>query len=142
MLTAQSGYCSPDEMTYSARMMPYERLKAWKVSHELALETYRQTETWPRTELFGLTSQTRRAALSIPTNIAEGAAKLGPREFRRFLDMSLGSLSELSYLLLFSRERGFLSIEDWKHLESHRNRAGQLIWCLYRSIQRSALAKE
>jgi four helix bundle protein len=123
-------------------MMPYEKLKAWKVSHELALKTYRQTDTWPRTELFGLTSQTRRAALSIPTNIAEGAAKLGPREFRRFLDMSLGSLSELSYLLLFSRERGFLSIEDWKHLDSLRNRAGQLIWCLYRSIQRSALAKE
>ena len=137
MLPAQFGFCSPDKITYSARMMPYEKLEAWKVSHELALETYRQTETWPKTELFGLTSQTRRAALSVPTNIAEGAAKLGPREFRRFLDTSLGSLSELSYLLLFSRDRGYLSTENWVRLDGQRNRTGQLVWGLYRSIQRS-----
>jgi four helix bundle protein len=71
-------------------MMPYEKLEAWKTSHELALDIYRKSETWPRTELFGLTSQARRAALSIPTNIAEGVAKLGAREFRRYLDSPSG----------------------------------------------------
>ncbi|MGZ8399314.1 MAG: four helix bundle protein [Gemmatimonadales bacterium] len=58
--------------------MPYEKYHAWRVSHSLALEVYQATEQWPRSELYGLTAQTRRAALSVPTNIAEGAAKLGP----------------------------------------------------------------
>jgi four helix bundle protein len=121
-------------------MMPYEKLVAWKVAHELALEIYRVTEEWPRSELHGLTSQARRAALSIPTNIAEGVAKAGPREFRRFLDMCLGSASELSYLLLFSRDHGLLSLAEWEQLDSKRNRVGQLLWRLYRSIQRRARA--
>ena len=69
---------------------------------------YSSTEGWPKRELYGLTAQTRRAALSVPTNIAEGAAKRGPRELRRYLDIALGSLSELSYLLFFSKERGLL----------------------------------
>jgi four helix bundle protein len=116
-------------------MMPYEKLLAWKVAHQLALDTYRTTEQWPRNEMYGLTSQTRRAALAIPTNIAEGVAKSGPREFRRFLDVSLGSASELSYLLLFARDRKILSLEDWGRLDSNRNRVGQLLWRLYRSIQ-------
>src|SRR3954452_25188815 len=90
-------------------MMPYEKLTAWTVAHELALEIYGVTENWPKNELYGLTAQTRRAALSIPTNIAEGVAKSGSREFRRYLDVSLGSSSELSYLLLFGRDRGMLS---------------------------------
>jgi four helix bundle protein len=116
------------------------KLNAWKVAHALALETYEATEAWPKTELYSLTAQTRRAALSVPTNIAEGAAKLGPREFRRYLDISLGSLSELSYLLLFSRDRGLLSTLEWQRLDAHRNRAGQLVWRLYRWVQRRALA--
>jgi four helix bundle protein len=120
--------------------MPYEKLLAWKVAHELALDIYRVTERWPRSELYGLTSQARRAALSIPTNIAEGVAKAGPREFRRFLDMCLGSASELSYLLLFSRDRGLLSLAEWEQLDSKRNRVGQLLWRLYRSIQRRTRA--
>jgi four helix bundle protein len=119
-------------------MMPYESLEAWKVAHDLALETYRITEKWPRSELYGLTAQTRRAALSVPTNLAEGAAKLGPREFRRYLDICLGSLSELSYLLRFGRDRALLSIADWERLDGQRNRAGQLVWRLYRSIQQRA----
>ena len=65
----------------------------------------------PQAERFGLTIQVRRAALSVPTNIAEGAAKRGSREFRRFLDIALGSLAELSYLLRFSRDYGLLTEE-------------------------------
>jgi four helix bundle protein len=119
-------------------MMPYEKLTAWTVAHELALEIYAVTENWPRNELYGLTAQTRRAALSIPTNIAEGVAKSGPREFRRYLDVALGSSSELSYLLLFGRDRGMLSADRWEQLSTKRNRAGQLLWKLYRSIQHRA----
>jgi four helix bundle protein len=119
-------------------MMPYEKFEAWQVAHQLALEIYRVTDHWPKEERFGLTIQLRRAALSAPTNIAEGAAKRGNREFRRFLDIALGSLSEVSYLLRFSRDRELLTTECWLELETLRNRAGQLTWRLYRSISRAA----
>jgi four helix bundle protein len=95
-------------------MMPYERFEAWKVTHELALEVYRVTETWPKSERYELTSQTRRAALSAPTNIAEGAAKHGSREFRRYLDIAKGSLSELCYLLALAEIVEFLRWKDSK----------------------------
>ena len=120
-------------------MMPYEKYEAWKVSHSLALEVYQVTEQWPKSELYGLTAQTRRAALSVPTNIAEGAAKFGPREFRRYLDISLGSLSELSYLLLFGRDRQLLEAAEWQRLDTLRNHAGKLVWGLYRWAQRAGL---
>jgi four helix bundle protein len=87
-------------------MMPYERFEAWKITHQLALQVYSVTERWPKSERYELTSQIRRASLSAPTNIAEGAAKRGRQEFRRFLDIARGSLSEVSYLLRFSKDRG------------------------------------
>jgi four helix bundle protein len=119
-------------------MMPYEKFEAWKVTHELALEVYRITEQWPKAERYELTSQTRRAALSVPTNIAEGAAKRGISEFRRYLDISLGSLSELSYLLRFSRDRGILDDEKYCAIDELRRRAGTLTWRLYACLSRAA----
>ena len=83
------------------------------------------------TERFGLVSQVRRTAISIPANIAEGAAKTGPREFRRFLDISLGSFSELTYLLLFARDRGLPSDAA---IEPVRLITGRQLWGLYRSL--------
>ncbi len=118
-------------------MMPYERFDAWKLGHALALELYCATDKWPKEERFGLTSQLRRAALSVPTNIAEGAAKRGPREFRRFLDIALGSLAEISYLLRFGLDRGLIPPERWSELESLRNRVNLVTWMLYRSVSRS-----
>ena len=119
-------------------MAPYERLDAWRLAHRLALLVYEATDSWPAEERFGLTIQLRRAALSVPTNIAEGAAKRGHREFRRFLDIALGSLSEVTYLLHFSRDRGLLTPECWLELEALRNRAGILTWRLYRSVSPQA----
>jgi four helix bundle protein len=104
-------------------MMPYERFQAWQAAHELALEIFRLTDRWPTEERFGFTIQLRRAALSAPTNIAEGAAKRGGREFRRFLDIALGSLAEVSYLLRFSRDYGLLSPEAWVKIEDLRSQA-------------------
>ena len=115
-------------------MMPYERFEAWKVTHELALEVYRITDQWPLCERYGLTAQIRRAALSAPTNIAEGASKRGPREFRRYLDIARGSLSELSYLLRFSKDRGILNDETYLTINGLRDRAGKVTWGLYASL--------
>ena len=78
-------------------MMPYERPTAWRAAHAIAVEIYKTTQAFPKHELYGLTSQLRRAAVWIPANIAEGAAKRGSPEFRRFLDVALGSFSEVSY---------------------------------------------
>ena len=116
--------------------MPYEKFEAWKITHQLALEVYRITAGWPITERYLLTAQTRRAALSIPTNIAEGAAKRGPREFRRYLDISLGSLSELSYLLRFSKDCGVLNEEGFRTLDRLRSQAGVVTWRLYACMAR------
>src|SRR3954468_12971809 len=111
-----------------SRMVPYERFDAWKKAHQLALQVYLVTDGWPVTERYGLTTQIRRAALSAPTNIAEGSAKRGPRELRRYLDIALGSLSEVSYLLRFTRDRGILAEADFKALDQLRNQAGRLTW--------------
>ncbi|HEX6407408.1 MAG TPA: four helix bundle protein, partial [Gemmatimonadales bacterium] len=117
------------------RMVPYDRFTAWKVAHELALTVYAESETWPLRERYGITAQIRRAALSAPTNIAEGSAKRGKRELRRYLDIALGSLSEVSYLLRFSRDRGILGREKFAEIDELRNRAGQLTWKLYESLR-------
>src|SRR3954470_5292077 len=119
-------------------MMPYERFQAWRVAHELALNIYRVTERWPVAERYHLTAQTRRAALSAPTNIPEGAAKRGPREFRRYLDIARGSLSELSYLLLVSRDCGILDPATIERLSEARHRVGKLTWGLYAAMQSRA----
>ncbi len=102
----------------------------------MVLRVYEATDPWPKSERFGLALQLRRAALSVPTNMAEGAAKRGRREFRRFLDIALGSLSEVTYLLRFSRDRGLLTPELWLELENLRDTAGKLTWGLYHKVSR------
>ncbi len=115
-------------------MAHYENLVAWRECHALTLCVYRVTRGFPKDELYGLTSQARRAAFSAAANIAEGAAKRGPNEFRRFLDVSLGSLAELAYALRLSRELGLLSDQAWAEVDELRNRAGYLTWRLYRGV--------
>ena len=114
--------------------MPYERFEAWQVCHKLVLAVYRATSNFPVSERYGIRSQARRAAFSAAANIAEGSAKRGVREFRRYLDISIGSLSELAYALRISKDLGFLSSAKFKELDCLRNRAGQLTWQLYRSM--------
>ena len=98
------------------------------------LETYRATKSFPREELYGLTSQTRRAAFSAAANIVEGSAKHSVREYRRFLDITIGSLAELGYAFRVARELGMMSDANWETLEDLRRRAGFLTWRLYTSL--------
>jgi four helix bundle protein len=115
---------------------PYERLHAWRECHELALAVFRVTKTFPDEERYGLTSQLRRAAFSAPVNIVEGSSRKSRKEFRRFLDISVSSLSEVGYALLFAKEAGFLDEELWKDLSDRQNRARFLTWRLYRVLGR------
>jgi len=119
-------------------MAPYERFRAWRECHALALTVYRATETFPVHERYGLTSQARRAAVSAAANIVEGSARRGSKEFRRFLDVALGSLSEVGYILRLSRELGFLREEAWSELHGVQSRAHFLTWRLYESVARAS----
>ena len=119
-------------------MLAHERLQAWRLSHELVLAVYSVTASFPKHELYGLTSQARRAAFSAAANIAEGAAKRGAAEFRRFLDISIGSLAELAYILRLCKDLGLLSVDDWNRVDSLRRRAGYVTWQLYRAVRSAA----
>ena len=113
---------------------PYERLHAWRECHELALAVYAASKTFPGDERYGLTSQIRRAAFSAPVNIVEGSARKSRKEYRRFLDISLSSLTELGYALRFMAEAGLLPEVTWRQLSDRQNRARFLTWRLYRSM--------
>ena len=115
--------------------MAFERLHAWREAHRLALSIYRLSGGWPPAERYGLISQARRAAISIPSNIAEGAAKRGVRELGRHLDIAIGSFAELTYLLRLAHDMGYATPEEWAAVESIRACTGKLLWGLYRKVR-------
>lgn len=119
-------------------MMPYERFRAWRACDELTVAVYRATATFPRHELYGLVSQARRAAFSAAANIAEGSAKRGPREFRRYLDIAIGSLSELAYTLRLSSRLEYINAAQWHELDDLRAGASRLTWLLYKRVAGSS----
>ena len=112
-------------------MAMHERFEAWQAAHSLALEVFAVSDQWPRSELYVITAQVTRAALSIPCNIAEGAARQGRREFARYLNIALGSLAELRYLRRFSRDRGLCQEAQWQSLTALLERTGRLLFGLY-----------
>jgi len=112
---------------------PYKNLIVWQVADELARLTYGATKSFPRHEVYGLTSQLRRAALSIVLNIIEGSARSSKNEFRQFLRISLGSLAETTYLLEFALEQGYLNRNDFQQIMGLRERCGKLLWKLFKS---------
>jgi four helix bundle protein len=113
---------------------PYERFQAWSACHELVLLVYLHSKAWPGEERYGLTAQARRAAFSAAANISEGSAKRGPREFRRFLDSAVGSLSELAYTLRLAADVGYLTKDQATELEILRDHASRLTWGLYAAV--------
>jgi four helix bundle protein len=90
-------------------MKDFRDLKVWEKGHALAVAVYKATGDFPKREMYGLTIQLRRACASIPANIAEGCGRQGDAELGRFLQISMGSASELEYHLLLARDLGFLS---------------------------------
>src|SRR5437899_9136197 len=116
-------------------MKRYERLEAWQAAHQLVLLTYRVTKSFPREELYGLTSQLRRAAFSVAANIAEGSAKRGRREFARYLDIAVGSVTEVEIGLRLARNRGYIDQQQWNKLEGGRNHAGAVTWRLLQAMR-------
>lgn len=97
-------------------MRDFRKIQVWQKSHELALRLYKVTSVFPREELYGLTSQIRRASASIPSNIAEGCGRNTQTELARFVHIASGSASELDYHLLLAQDLGFINQEIYLEL--------------------------
>jgi four helix bundle protein len=96
----------------------FKDLKVWEKSHHLARNVYKMTTQFPRSEVYGLTSQLRRSSVSIPSNIAEGCGRGGDVELARFCQIAMGSASELEYQLLLSRDLAYFSDDQFTELSS------------------------
>ncbi len=114
----------------------YRELEVWQVSMDLANQIYDITEAFPKNELYGLTSQIRRAAISIPSNIAEGSARTGTKELLHFINISRGSLAELETQLILSERRKYTDSETLKNLLATTVKIGKMLTRLYQSIER------
>ena len=115
----------------------YRDLKAWQKAMELVTEIYRNTRTFPREETYGLTSQIRRAAISIPSNIAEGQGRRLPGDFQYFLRNARGSLLELETQILISGNLGYLQGHEVEDLLKRSAEVGRILNGLIASIKKS-----
>ena len=94
----------------------YKKIKAWRLADRLALEVYKATKNFPKSETWALTSQMRRAAISVPANIVEGATRKNKKEYLQFLYIAISSLMELGYYIKFAKEVKYLTTGNFKSL--------------------------
>ncbi len=106
----------------------YKDIIAWQKSHELVLFVYQLTEKFPKSELFGLVSQMRRCAVSIPSNLAEGFKRKHLNDSLHFYNISQGSLEELRYQLLLSKDLKYIKDEEYQKAETLADEAAKLIY--------------
>jgi four helix bundle protein len=100
-------------------MGDFRKLSVWQKSYQLALMSYRLTGSFPKEEMFGITSQMRRTAASIPANVAEGSGRRGDPELRRFCQIALGSANELEFFAMLSRDLGYLDAQRYNSLNEN-----------------------
>lgn len=116
-------------------MRPHQKLEAWGKSVDLVVEVYKATDGFPKEEKFGLISQIRRAAVSVPANIAEGAGRSTAKEFAYFISNAQGSASELETELIIAHRLGYLSETLFSQLISSLERIGRLITGLSKHVR-------
>ena len=121
---------------------PHHRLDVWKRSLDFVTEVYRATAIFPDEEKFGLVSQMRRAAVSIPSNIAEGAGRSSGKQFGYFLDIAQGSISELETQILISQNLKFLSSSQVKSLLHELGEISRMVFGLKRSLDKGRVNSE
>lgn len=116
-------------------MKDFKSLKAWGKAHELTLRIYNATKSFPKDELFGLTSQLRRAGASIPANIAEGCGRNGDAELARFLSIAAGSASEVEYHLLLAHDLNYLSHAEYEQLNEEINELKRMLTAFIQKLK-------
>lgn len=102
-------------------MQNYKNLKVWNSAHRFVLDLYKACQTFPREEVYGLTSQLKRAAISIPANIAEGCGKKSNADLAHFLNIALGSANETEYFMLLARDLSFIEKFQYERLITQIN---------------------
>ena len=107
----------------------------WQKADELAFKIYKVSKEFPKEEIYGITSQLRRAGLSVALNIVEGHARQGKAEFKQFLRIAMGFLSEVEYLMEFCNRLDYLKFMEYQKLEKTRNELGRMIWSFYKKIK-------
>jgi four helix bundle protein len=113
----------------------FKNLKVWEKAHTLTMDVYRSSKAFPREEIYGLTSQMRRASVSIGANIAEGACRGGAVDFARFLQMAMGSTSELEYELFLSYDLGLLGNADQQRLSTETIEVKRMLAALMKTLR-------
>jgi four helix bundle protein len=121
-------------------MEDFKDLRVWAKAHELTLAVYQKTRAFPKEEMYGLTSQLRRAAASVGANIAEGCGRRSDAEMRRFVQIARGSANEVEYHLLLAKDLDFLSDEDHKDLEAKVLKIQRMLAALVQSLRVPVLA--
>jgi four helix bundle protein len=116
-------------------MQDYRKLSVWEKAHLLTISVYKITRVFPKEELFALTSQIRRAAASIPANIAEGCGRGGGIELGRFLQIASGSAHELEYHFLLARDLGYLKTEEYDSLNTQVSEIKRMLSALVKKIK-------
>jgi four helix bundle protein len=119
----------------------FKNLKVWKKAHELTLVLYQSTRTFPKDEIYGLTSQIRRAAASVGANIAEGCGRRSDPEMKRFVQIARGSANEVEYHLLLARDLQFLTLGEFRCLEAQILEIQRMLAALSQRLQRPILAR-
>jgi len=115
----------------------YRKIKAWQFAGRLAVDVYKATAEFPKAEVWGLVSQMRRAAVSVPANIVEGSARRSQTEYVHFLYISISSLAELGYYIKFAREVGYLPAKTHDKLGSMHEETAKTLRGLINHIERS-----
>ncbi len=117
-------------------MRDYKNIKAYQLADSLVLDIYKATKDFPKDELYGLISQLRRAAVSVPANIVEGASRQHKRDYLNFLYTSRGSLAETGYLLELSRKLEYLTKEKFKNIEEIRIELSKTLYGLIMAVSK------
>jgi len=117
-------------------MRPHEKLEVWGKAIDFVVNIYKVTDSFPKEEKFGITSQIRRAAVSIPANIAEGAARQSPKEFAHFLSIAQGSASELETELLIAQRLNYLQEEVYLEMRTSLDSIGRMVVGLSQYLKR------
>ena len=114
----------------------FRKLIVWQKAHQLVILVYKLTEKFPKHEMFGLTSQLRRAMVSVPANVAEGYGAGGKGQFGRYLDIAQGSLAEAEYYLILAQDLSYITPSQYEQTESLRAETGFLLHRLIESLDR------
>ena len=117
----------------------FKRIKAWQYADDLAVLVYSKTKSFPREELYAITSQLRRAAVSVPTNIAEGAGREHKGEYVHFLYVARGSIAEIEYLLHIAKRLEYLQNNEYKELEDLRKETARTLHGLIKSVKKEVM---